>query len=100
MSILEISGGVFEVKSTNGDTMLGGEDFDEELQHLLANSRKIVGRSLSDPLAMQRLREAAEKAKRVRWSEHDGRLYPSSRRAIGPKHLNVKLGRIRRSQAT
>ncbi|KAH8051151.1 hypothetical protein JL720_15214 [Aureococcus anophagefferens] len=66
VSILEISGGVFEVKSTNGDTMLGGEDFDEELlKHLLAEFKKESGLDLSgDALAMQRLREAAEKAKR------------------------------------
>ena len=66
VSILEISGGVFEVKSTNGDTMLGGEDFDEALlKHLLAEFKKESGLDLSsDALAMQRLREAAEKAKR------------------------------------
>ena len=64
ISILEI-GGVFEVKATNGDTMLGGEDFDEALlQHLLADFKKETSMDLSsDPLAMQRLREAAEKAR-------------------------------------
>merc|ERR1711903_298827 len=66
VSILEISGGVFEVKATNGDTMLGGEDFDEQLlEHLLGDFKKESGIDLSgDNLAMQRLREAAEKAKR------------------------------------
>ena len=97
VSILEISGGVFEVKSTNGDTMLGGEDFDEELlKHLLAEFKKDSGLDLSsDPLAMQRLREAAEKAKR----ELDGlnttdvSLPFITADATGPKHLNVKLGK-------
>jgi len=67
VSILEISGGVFEVKSTNGDTMLGGEDFDEILlSHLLQEFKKESSIDLSgDPLAMQLLREAAEKAKRA-----------------------------------
>merc|ERR1712157_456397 len=91
------SGGVFEVKSTNGDTMLGGEDFDEELlKHLLAEFKKDSGLDLSsDPLAMQRLREAAEKAKR----ELDGlnttdvSLPFITADSTGPKHLNVKLGK-------
>eukprot|EP00605_Chrysophyceae_sp_TOSAG23-4_P001858 GSChrysophyteH1.ASY1.ANO1.2050.1 assembled CDS len=66
VSILEINGGVFEVKATNGDTMLGGEDFDETLLHyLLKEFKKESGMDISgDALAMQRLREAAEKAKR------------------------------------
>jgi len=95
VSILEISGGVFEVKSTNGDTMLGGEDFDEELlKHLLTQFKKDSGVDLSgDKLAMQRLREAAEKAKR----ELDGlgatdvSLPFITADASGPKHLNVKV---------
>merc|ERR1712213_19656 len=63
ISILEISGGVFEVKATNGDTVLGGEDFDEELMKFLVNDFKAQqGIDLSsDNLATQRLREAAEK---------------------------------------
>merc|ERR1712157_500647 len=89
------SGGVFEVKSTNGDTMLGGEDFDEELlKHLLAEFKKDSGLDLSsDPLAMQRLREAAEKAKR----ELDGlnttdvSLPFITADSTGPKHLNIKI---------
>merc|ERR1711871_1227135 len=95
ISILEINGGVFEVKATNGDTMLGGEDFDEALlQHLLTDFKKESGMDLSgDPLAMQRLREAAEKAKR----ELDGlpntevSLPFITADASGPKHLNCRL---------
>merc|ERR1719454_2560715 len=65
ISILEISGGVFEVKATNGDTSLGGEDFDHVvLTHLVDEFKKSQGIDLSeDKLALQRLREAAEKAK-------------------------------------
>lgn len=95
ISILEINGGVFEVKATNGDTMLGGEDFDEALlQHLLTDFKKESGIDLSgDPLAMQRLREAAEKAKR----ELDGLASTEvslpfiTADASGPKHLNCRL---------
>jgi len=97
VSILEISGGVFEVKATNGDTMLGGEDFDEELlEHLLVEFKKDSGIDLSnDKLAMQRLREAAEKAKR----ELDGLAQTEvslpfiTADATGPKHMNVKITR-------
>ncbi|KAK6013283.1 DnaK family protein [Ostertagia ostertagi] len=67
ISVLEIQKGVFEVKSTNGDTFLGGEDFDHALvNHLVAEFKREQGvdaRSRKDPMAMQRLREAAEKAK-------------------------------------
>lgn len=95
ISILEINGGVFEVKATNGDTLLGGEDFDETLlRHLLSEFKKESGLDLSkDPLAMQRLREAAEKAKR----ELDGlsatevSLPFITADATGPKHLNVRM---------
>ena len=95
ISILEINGGVFEVKATNGDTMLGGEDFDEALlQHLLTEFKKESSLDLSnDPLAMQRLREAAEKAKR----ELDGLASTEvslpfiTADASGPKHLNCRL---------
>mmetsp|Transcript_21935 Transcript_21935/g.65772 ORF Transcript_21935/g.65772 Transcript_21935/m.65772 type:complete len:662 (-) Transcript_21935:33-2018(-) len=97
VSVLEISGGVFEVKSTNGDTMLGGEDFDEELlKHLLAEFKKDSGLDLStDALAMQRLREAAEKAKRELdgLANTDVSLPFITADASGPKHLNVKLGK-------
>jgi molecular chaperone DnaK len=95
ISILEINGGVFEVKATNGDTLLGGEDFDEILlRHLLAEFKKESGLDLSkDPLAMQRLREASEKAKR----ELDGLAATEislpfiTADATGPKHLNLRL---------
>jgi len=95
VSILEINGGVFEVKATNGDTMLGGEDFDETLLHyLLKEFKKESGMDISgDALAMQRLREAAEKAKR----ELDGlsateiSLPFITADATGPKHLNLRL---------
>ena len=97
VSILEISGGVFEVKSTNGDTMLGGEDFDEELlKHLLQEFKKESGMDLSgDALAMQRLREAAEKAKRELdgLANTDVSLPFITADATGPKHLNVKLAK-------
>ena len=65
ISLLEISGGVFEVKATNGDTSLGGEDFDIKIQaHLLDEFKKQYGMDISrDKLALQRVREAAEKAK-------------------------------------
>jgi molecular chaperone DnaK len=97
VSILEISGGVFEVKATNGDTMLGGEDFDEELlAHLLADFKKESGIDLSgDKLAMQRLREAAEKAKRELdgLAQTDVSLPFITADATGPKHMNSKISR-------
>jgi len=97
VSILEISGGVFEVKATNGDTMLGGEDFDEELlEYLLKDFKKESGIDLSgDNLAMQRLREAAEKAKRELdgLAQTDVSLPFITADASGPKHLNSKLTR-------
>ncbi|CAM9680983.1 unnamed protein product [Ectocarpus sp. 4 AP-2014] len=97
ISILEISGGVFEVKSTNGDTMLGGEDFDEVLlKHLLSEFRKESGIDLSgDTLAMQRLREAAEKAKRELdgMPQTDVSLPFITADSSGPKHMNVKVTR-------
>merc|ERR1711966_127189 len=97
VSILEISGGVFEVKATNGNTMLGGEDFDEELlEHLLKDFKKETSIDLSgDNLAMQRLREAAEKAKRELdgLAQTDVSLPFITADATGPKHLNSKLSR-------
>jgi len=97
VSILEISGGVFEVKSTNGDTMLGGEDFDEALLgHLLAEFKKDSGLDLSgDRLAMQRLREAAEKAKREldNLAQTDVSLPFITADQTGPKHLNIKVSK-------
>merc|ERR1712232_402208 len=97
VSVLEIEGGVFEVKSTNGDTMLGGEDFDEELlTFLLKEFKKESGIDLSgDNLAMQRLREAAEKAKRELdgLSQTDVSLPFITADASGPKHMNSKVSR-------
>jgi len=95
VSILEINGGVFEVKATNGDTILGGEDFDEELlKHLVKEFQKESGIDLSsDSLAMQRLREAAEKAKRELdgLKQTDVSLPFITADASGPKHLNTKV---------
>merc|ERR1712238_143285 len=98
VSILEISGGVFEVKATNGDTMLGGEDFDEELlSHLLLKEFKESGGIdlSSDNFAMQRLREAAEKAKRELdgLAQTDVSLPFITADASGPKHMNSKISR-------
>jgi molecular chaperone DnaK len=97
VSILEISGGVFEVKATNGDTMLGGEDFDELLlAHLLSGFKKESGIDLKgDNLAMQRLREAAEKAKRELdgLAQTDVSLPFITADASGPKHMNAKISR-------
>jgi len=95
VSILEINGGVFEVKATNGDTILGGEDFDEELlKHLVKEFQKDSGIDLTtDSLAMQRLREAAEKAKRELdgLKQTDISLPFITADATGPKHLNLKV---------
>jgi molecular chaperone DnaK len=97
VSVLEIQGGVFEVKATNGDTMLGGEDFDEELLgHLLKEFKKDSGIDLAgDNLAMQRLREAAEKAKRELdgLAQTDVSLPFITADATGPKHMNSKVSR-------
>jgi molecular chaperone DnaK len=97
VSILEIQGGVFEVKATNGDTMLGGEDFDEELlEFLLGTFKKESGIDLGkDKLAMQRLRESAEKAKRELdgLAQTDVSLPFITADASGPKHLNIKVSR-------
>jgi molecular chaperone DnaK len=102
VSILEIAGGVFEVKSTNGDTLLGGEDFDEELLRYLVNEfKKESGIDLSgDNLAMQRLREAAEKAKRELdgLAQTDVSLPFITADASGPKHFNTKITRAQFEQ--
>jgi len=99
VSILEIGDGVFEVKSTNGDTHLGGEDFDLRLIDYLADEfKKDQGIDLrQDKMALQRLKEAAEKAK-VELStaiETDINLPFITADASGPKHLNIKLTRSR-----
>lgn len=97
VSILEISGGVFEVKATNGDTHLGGEDFDQVLlDFLVSEFKKEQGIDLSkDRLALQRLREAAEKAKIELSStmQTDINLPFITADASGPKHMNMKLSR-------
>lgn len=97
ISILEISGGVFEVKSTNGDTFLGGEDFDNTLlQHLVSEFKKEQGIDLTtDKLAVQRLREASEKAKieLSSSSQTDINLPFITADSSGAKHLNVSITR-------
>ncbi len=99
ISILEIGDGVFEVKSTNGDTFLGGEDFDMRLVHYLADEfKKDQGIDLrKDPLALQRLKEAAEKAKIELSSSQQTEInlpYITAD-ASGPKHLTMKLSRAK-----
>jgi molecular chaperone DnaK len=102
VSILEIGDGVFEVKATNGDTFLGGEDFDMRILKFLSDEfKKDNGIDLSkDPLALQRLKEAAEKAKIELSSlmETEINLPYITADASGPKHLNVKLSRSKLEQ--
>ncbi|RDA83199.1 hypothetical protein CP532_1225, partial [Ophiocordyceps camponoti-leonardi (nom. inval.)] len=97
ISILEIQSGVFEVKSTNGDTHLGGEDFDILLvRHIVSDFKKSSGIDLSqDRMAIQRIREAAEKAKIELSSslQTDINLPFITADASGPKHINMKLSR-------
>ena len=99
ISILEIGEGVFEVKATNGDTHLGGEDFDLRLIDYLADEfKKDQGIDLrSDKMALQRLKEAAEKAKMELSSsvETDVNLPFITADASGPKHLNIKITRAK-----
>src|SRR6476646_2317928 len=99
ISILEIGDGVFEVKSTNGDTFLGGEDFDMRLVEYLAGEfKKEQGIDLTkDKLALQRLKEAAEKAKIELSSatQSDINLPYITADASGPKHLTMKLTRAK-----
>jgi len=99
VSVLEIGDGVFEVKATNGDTFLGGEDFDQRVLSFLADEfKKDSGIDLrKDPLALQRLKEAAEKAKIELSSalEIDVNLPYITADASGPKHLNIKLTRAK-----
>jgi molecular chaperone DnaK len=99
ISILDIGDGVFEVKATNGDTFLGGEDFDNRIMDYLADEfRKEQGIDLwNDRLALQRLREAAEKAKIELSSttETSINLPFISADQNGPKHLDVKLSRAK-----
>ena len=97
VSILELGDGVFEVKSTNGDTYLGGEDFDMAIVNFLADEfKKDQGIDLrKDTLALQRLREAAEKAKHELSTsmETDVNLPFITADSSGPKHLNIKMSR-------
>jgi molecular chaperone DnaK len=99
ISILEIGDGVFEVKSTNGDTFLGGEDFDMRLvEYLAAEFKKEQGIDLKkDKLALQRLKEAAEKAKIELSSaqQTEINLPYITADAAGPKHLAMKLSRAK-----
>ena len=102
VSILEIGDGVFEVKSTNGDTFLGGEDFDMRILKFLCDEfKKDHGVDLSkDPLALQRLKEASEKAKIELSStlETEVNLPYITADASGPKHLNIKISRAKLEQ--
>ncbi len=102
VSILEVGDGVFEVKSTNGDTFLGGEDFDHAIIQFLADEFKSSdGIDLrGDKLALQRLKEAAEKAKIELSSsvQTDINLPFITADASGPKHLNIKLTRAKLEQ--
>lgn len=99
ISILEIGDGVFEVKSTNGDTFLGGEDFDMKIiEYIAKDFEQNNGIDLTkDPLSLQRLKEAAEKAKieLSSASETDINLPYITADASGPKHLNLKLTRAK-----
>ncbi len=104
ISILELSDGVFEVLSTNGDTHLGGDDFDKRIIDWLVDEfKKSDGIDLSnDPMALQRLKEAAEKAKIELSStiESNINLPFVTADANGPKHLNLTLSRAKYEQLT
>ena len=98
VSILEIGDGVFEVKATNGDTFLGGEDFDLRIVEYLADEFKKESGGVDlrkDKLALQRLKEEAEKAKKELSSttQYEVNLPFISMNASGPLHLNIKLSR-------
>jgi molecular chaperone DnaK len=102
ISILDIAEGVFEVRATNGDTFLGGEDFDQRIIDYLADEfKKDQGIDLrNDRLALQRLKDAAEKAKIELSStlETDVNLPFITADQTGPKHLNIKLSRSKLEQ--
>lgn len=97
ISILEIGDGVFEVKATNGDTHLGGDDLDNAIiDYMITTYKKDSGIDLSsDPMAMQRLKEAAEKAKIELSSKPDTQINLPfiTADATGPKHLNLNMTR-------
>ncbi len=97
ISILELGDGVFQVKSTNGDTQLGGDDFDQEvMQWLIDEVKKQIGVDVAkDKMALQRIKEAAEKAKKELSSMHETTIslpYLTSD-SSGPKHFETKLSR-------
>ena len=102
ISVLELAEGVFEVKSTNGDTHLGGDDFDQRvIDWLVAEFKRDQGIDLSkDPMALQRLKEAAEKAKMELSStqQTDINLPFITADQSGPKHLNYALSRAKLEQ--
>jgi len=102
ISVLELAEGVFEVKSTNGDTHLGGDDFDQRvIDWLVSEFKKDQGIDLSkDPMALQRLKEAAEKAKMELSStqQTDINLPFITADQSGPKHLNYTLSRAKFEQ--
>jgi molecular chaperone DnaK len=102
ISILELGDGVFEVKSTNGDTHLGGDNFDQRLLDYMADEfKKTEGIDLrKDPMALQRLREAAEKAKMElsQLMQTDVNLPFITATAEGPKHLNMTITRAKLEQ--
>jgi molecular chaperone DnaK len=102
ISVLELGDGVFEVKATNGDTHLGGDDFDQRIiDWLVTEFKKDQGIDLSqDPMALQRLKEAAEKAKceLSSTSQTDINLPFITADQSGPKHLNVSLSRSKFEQ--
>lgn len=98
VSVLEIGDGVFEVKATNGDTFLGGADFDNRVQEYIISEFKKSNPSIQiekDPLALQRIKEAAEKAKIELSSamESEVNLPYITADATGPKHLSLKISR-------
>lgn len=99
ISVLDISDGVIEVRSTNGDTHLGGDDLDQRIiNYLIDEFKKEQGIDLrSDKMALQRLKEAAEKAKKELSSipETDINLPYITADASGPKHLNIKISRAK-----
>ena len=99
ISILELGDGVFEVKSTNGDTTLGGEDFDATItDYIISEFKKDQGIDLAnDKLAVQRVREAAEKAKIELSSttQTDINLPFITADKTGPKHINMKMTRAK-----
>ncbi len=104
ISILEVGEGVFQVRATNGDTFLGGEDFDQRIIDWVASEfQREEGLDLrADPQALQRLKEAAEKAKIELSSvmETDINLPFITADASGPKHLNIQLSRSKLEQLT